>query len=515
MKEVRYRSLRAEILNDLQLDLGVLLDLRVRAFGSQTAAKAKFRRRSQKQPDLFMKASEGFRAVLCFCLMTGLPSWAQPTVSITPLFSFSNGAQSTNGYWPENPLIQGTDGNFYGSTRFGGANGYGTLFKMTPDGVLTSLHSFNHGDGDWPFGPLMQSADGGLYGITYDGGASGMGWGTILKMDTNGVYTNLLIFSGPVDSPNSALGYFPICLFLSSDGNFYGTTDGGNLPDTSGSIFRMTPSGEIDVLWTFGGYQNEPGRVYALTETGDGYLYGTSAVGPTNCCSMGTLLRISKSPGNQPTVLANFSDSGGVNGTGPQSLVVAADGNFYGMAIYGGATGSGTIFSMTPDGTLSLVYTFIEHPTGFIQATDGNFYGTTYGGTIFRLTPSGDFKVLYSLTSTNVCGNVPWGGITQGKDGSFYGTTEQGGVNGGGTIFKMTVSGADAPWIQSVNTSSGATTLKWLALKGRNYQLQYSSDLSGSWTNVGSSIIATSQVMTASETSSPTDQRFYRIALLP
>ncbi len=391
---------------------------------------------------------------------------------------------------------------------------------MTPDGVLTPLHSFNYlTDGDWPFAPLIQTPDGSIYGITQWGGPP-RGWGgTIFQMSTNGVFTNLFFFPDAIDAPNSPLGYDPISLFLSSDGNFYGTTDGGTLP---GSVFKMTPDGAITVLWTFSGH--EPHRVFCLLETGDGYLYGTTAVGGTNCgCTNGTIIRIGRSPGS-PTQFANFGDAGGTNGTGPEFLMLAADGNFYGRATYGGAYGMGTIFKMTRDGTLSAIHSFSGpdegRPTGLMQATDGNLYGTTYGfgsgnlGVIFRLAPGGQFTVLHSFSAADACGNHPFG-LVQGKDGSFYGTTEQGGTNGGGAVFKMTVASADAPWIQTVTPSIDGTTLKWLALKGRDYQVQSCSDLSGNWTNVGLPVTAISQIATASEQTSSAGQRFYRVALLP
>src|SRR5689334_1527983 len=140
-----------------------------------------------------MRAPNAFWTVLYIWLVTGLAAQAQPTVSMTPLFSCSGGS----GYDPETPLIQGMDGNFYGSARSGGATGNGTLFKITPEGVFTVLHSFTGTDGSWPFGPLIQAPDGNLYGITENGG-SGY-WGTIFKMDTNGVFTNLYQFAGPSD----------------------------------------------------------------------------------------------------------------------------------------------------------------------------------------------------------------------------------------------------------------------------------------------------------------------------
>lgn len=450
--------------------------------------------------------------VLCICLLTRLPAPAQPAVSLTPLVSLQGGLN-----WPQTPLLEGQDGNFYGTVP-------GMLFKMTPDGVLTPLHYFvytnGYSDGGSPFASVVQSPDGNIYGVAKFGGPPRDWGGTIFQASTNGIFTNLFFFPDVIDAPNSALGYGPICLFLSSDGNFYGTTDGGKLPTTSGSVFKMTPDGAITVLWTFGGYDAH--RVFSLVETGDGYLYGAAAVGSTN--SMGAIIKIGRSPGS-PTELAKFGDTGGTNGSGPEFLMMAADGNFYGRATYGGAYGQGAIFKMTPDGTLSAIHSFTAseggRPVGLMQATDGNFYGATTGGlpsdygAVFRLTPGGQFTVLHFFSAADACGNEPWGGFVQGSDGSFYGATCRGSTNGGGAIFKMTVTSAEAPWIQSVAPSTGGTLLKWLALKGRNYQVQSCADLLGNWTNVGLPVTAPSQFATALDENSSEGQRFYRVALLP
>ena len=159
-------------------------------------------------------------------------------------------------------------------------------------------------------------------------------------------------------------------------------------------------------------------------------------------------------PSGTVTILHNFSGSDGKEPEG--TLIQARDGNFYGTTSFDGTGGSGgTVFKMTPGGTLTTLATFDgqggpEYPyAGLIQASDGNFYGTSTGGgtqhgngTVFKMTPSGTITTLHSFACTDGC--APYGGLVQGSDGNFYGTTRSGGTNGFnyGTVFKITPSGS-------------------------------------------------------------------------
>jgi uncharacterized repeat protein (TIGR03803 family) len=363
--------------------------------------------------------------VLALCVAATIGASAQ---TFTTLVSFDG----TNGHVPSS-LIQGTDGNLYGTTGGGGATipcpngndsyyGCGTIFEITPAGVLTTLHSFNGTDGSGP-GNLVQGTDGKFYGTTGTGGVNG--FGTIFSIVPGGTLVTLYNFCS---QPSCADGQGPTGLVQGTDGNFYGTTNGSGSECTTscGTLFEITPVGALTTLYTFSG----PGTTYA--------------------------------PSNVPA----YEPSGVVQGT---------DGNFYGPAFGGTAMCSlggsdeepdpycGTIFKVTPEGALTTLYGFCTQPSctdgffssGLVQGSDGNFYGTTeYGGsnlcgefisltyascgTVFQITPEGTLTTLHIFDGTD--GALP-SGVIQGSDGNFYGTMWYGGANGVGTLFKITPAG--------------------------------------------------------------------------
>src|SRR5208282_4612644 len=172
-----------------------------------------------------------------------LPAFGtQAAVVLTTLHSFQ---PFPNGAGP-NGLVQGSDGNFYG-TAWGGTNGYGTVFKITPNGALTTLYSFSGGDdGAYPSAGLVQGSDGSFYGTTQYGGTNG--WGTVFKISTNGVLTSLYSFTDGND------GMFPIGgLVQGSDGNFYGTTSYGGANLVYGTVFKISTDGAYTNLYSFTG----------------------------------------------------------------------------------------------------------------------------------------------------------------------------------------------------------------------------------------------------------------------
>jgi uncharacterized repeat protein (TIGR03803 family) len=295
-------------------------------------------------------------------------------------------------------LLQSTDGELYGTTLQGGAAGKGTVFKITPSGKLTPLYSFctqsGCTDGGCPAGALIQATNGDFYGTTSDGGANG--GGTVFKITPIGELTTLYNFcsqSACADgrSPQGAL-------VQATNWDLYGTTAGY---DGSGAtVFKITPASALTTLYTFcsqgGTCPDGQSPVGALIQATDGTLYGTASDGGAN--GYGTVYQIT--PSGALTTLHSFDMT---DGSGPGSLVQATDGNFYGATVSGGVYDDGTVFKITPNGTLTTVYSFgSEIADGFypfgglIQATDGNFYGTARSGgtihergTVYELTPSG------------------------------------------------------------------------------------------------------------------------------
>jgi uncharacterized repeat protein (TIGR03803 family) len=375
--------------------------------------------------------------------------------TVTILYSFAGSPFDTDGIDPAAGLVQGADGNFYGTTVGGGTatncggvgTGCGTVFRISPSGTETTLYSFGSvpNDGNVPQAGLVQGSDGNLYGTTSAGGTNDAG--TVFRISASGTETTLYSFVGyPYD------GYEPLAgLVQGSDGNLYGTTSAGGTSD-QGTVFRISPSGSYAILYSFVGYPYDGAQPYAgLVQDGDGNFYGTTAFGGTND-GYGTVFRIS--PSGTETTLYSFGSSPN-DGNAPQAgLVQGSDGNFYGTTSAGGTNDAGTVFRISPSGTETTLYSFGSSPNdgnapqaGLVQGSDGNLYGTTSAGgtsdqgTVFRISPSGTQTTLYSFASGDPDGEDPQAALVQGSDGNFYGTTEYGGTNNSGTVFELALGG--------------------------------------------------------------------------
>src|SRR5208282_5784571 len=184
------------------------------------------------------------------------------------------------------------DGNFYGTTAWGGSVGqlplgYGTILRLSPDGTFTNLYKFSGGnDGGFPYANLVEGNDGNFYGTTTSGGTNQIG--TVFSISPGGQFNALYSFM------NSSVGSYPYCgLVQGSDGNFYGTTYLGGA-NQLGTIFEMTSSGNLTPLISFSGRTAPPLGAYpqgALVQGPDGNFYGTTSLGGTN--ALGTIFRLS------------------------------------------------------------------------------------------------------------------------------------------------------------------------------------------------------------------------------
>ena len=406
--------------------------------------------------------------VILFCAAT---TYAKTQVHCTKLLDFTG----PNGYYP-NALVQGTDGNLYGST-FGsiiGPPGHhtfsgGTIFRMTPAGQQTVLYTFcaqaNCPDGDGPSSHMVLATDKNFYGTTSYGGAHSspsVFGGTFFKVTKGGALTTLYSFCALA---NCADGSYPGQLIQGADGNFYGTTIQGGA-NASGTVFKITPRGTLTTLYSFcsltncadGSNAHDGGVAVGLFQATDGSFYGTTAGGGAN--GGGTVFKIT--PQGTLTTLYSFcSQANCADGDGPLGGVTqATDGNFYGTTYAGGSAPvnyGGTVFKITPEGKLTSLHTFCTQtgcPDGYypatvpIQGTDGNLYGTT-AGTDFNISTAGTFQTLHNIPNTYANPNTT---LVQATNGIFYGTTPQGGGAGLGTAYNMAVVGL-GPFVEAVQSS--------------------------------------------------------------
>lgn len=396
---------------------------------------------------------------LMFALSLAVCAKAQ---TVTTLAKFNG----TNEWQPFGPVVQATDGNFYGTTAFGGL-GYGNVYRMTPSGKITSIYSFcsqpNCADGETPITAPILGSDGNLYGVTWNGGKgiSGAEAGAFYKLTLNGKITILRSFCS---SDGCTDGSTPTGVILASDGNFYGTTNYGGTAGY-GTIFSISPSGAYKVLYSFCSQANCVDGAYVgfpPIQGRDGNFYGVTDGGGTE--SGGVLYKLTASGTYQ--VLHNFCLNGScLEGSIPNNLVQDAKGNFFGTTLGGGSLLAGTGFEYTATGTYKVVHNFssgVGEAQSLTLASDGNLYGLTGGGSpfdggdgvgsIFEITPAGKFTSLYTFCD---CGNPtngynPEGTLFQGTDGNFYGTTMFGGTSGQnfGTVFKL--SEGLAPLVETV-----------------------------------------------------------------
>jgi uncharacterized repeat protein (TIGR03803 family) len=357
--------------------------------------------------------------------------------AVATLHAFSGGP---GGSYPDSGLTAGLDGDFYGTTTFGGAQGLGTVYKITSAGVFTVLYSFTGGpgDGQFPASGLELGNDGAFYATTTAGGAFGLG--TFFRITPAGVATTLYSFGANGSGAN------PQGLTLLADGNFYGTTTSGGA-NGLGTVFRITGQGVATVLHSFTAGSAGHTPVAGLSSNSDGYLYGVTYYGGTN--DLGTIFRIAPDGTGYATLHA-FA-GGAADGQYPGTkLRNVADGTLYGSTGAGGAAGLGTIFRYDPtSGVAGVIHSFAggpddgNHPACRLRVgSDGNLYGVTFHGgyfdfgTFFRITPTGTLTVLHSFAG-GTDGRGPNSSLLVTPDGDFYGTTVTGGATNNGTVYKI------------------------------------------------------------------------------
>jgi uncharacterized repeat protein (TIGR03803 family) len=394
----------------------------------------------------------GKKATIFFALCAAA-AIGSPAQTFTVLKRFNG----TNGTAP-NGLAQGIDGNFYGTTSAGGTSGNGTVFRLTPEGTLKSLHSFcaDNGcpDGSVP-GALLLGNSGDFYGLTTLGGAYDIG--SIFEIKSNGKLTTLYNFCATDNCPDGA---WPGSLIQGADGNFYGTASEGGANANSGTVFeykatrpaRLTPLHEF---CSFAGCTDggDPGTMLQGT---DGNFYGTTGDNGTHL--RGTVFQMT--PAGALTTLYSFcAATDCTDGAVPGGLLQATDGVFYGVTYFGGTStnctsGCGTVFLVTADGGMATLHDFDSSdgavPIGLVQGANGELYGTTelggaYNeGTVFQIVRG----VLTTLHSFSESDGIHPNTLMQATDGNFYGGTSLGGTRNNGTVYRVAM--GFAPFVKLV-----------------------------------------------------------------
>ena len=380
------------------------------------------------------------------------------SVNYKVLYSFGGGS---DGAKPAGGLID-VGGTLYGATSAGGSysscdyyesSGCGTVFTVTLTGTEKVLYSFaNAPDGASPNGSLIE-VNGTLYGTTYFGGSSSCygsiyaNCGTVFSITPSGTEKVIHSFAGA-----SSDGAYPLAELIDVSGTLYGTTyEGGDFGtrhgySARGTVFSITTTGTEEVLHSFGFFHDGAypeagliyvrGKLYGTTESGDGPRFGTV---------------FSVTPDGKEKVLHSFGK--GADGANPIATLIELKGTLYGTTRAGGAYGLGTVFRITPGGTEKVLHSFGSgtdgaHPLGPLTDLKGRFYGTTraggayscsYGdcGTVFSITPDGKESVLYSFQGPQASdGDWPASRLLK-LDGTLYGTTVFGGTHNTGTVFSL------------------------------------------------------------------------------
>jgi uncharacterized repeat protein (TIGR03803 family) len=372
--------------------------------------------------------------------------------SFSLLYQFKSGRGGSS---PYSSLILDAQGNLYGTTMIDGAYSNGTVFKVSPQGKETVLHSFTGtgGDGANPVAPLVRDAAGNLYGTTEYGGLFGYacgpnGCGTVFKIDPSGKETVLYRFTGVNgDGMNPEQG-----LARDSAGNLYGATfQGGTYSDgnTFGTVFRIDAAGKETVLHSFNPFAppyTDGGFPLggSLIRDSAGNLYGTTYIG--GLASVGTVYKLDTS--GSLSILYEFSGGTGDGAYPYGTLARDPAGNLYGVTYFGGTFGGGTVFKLDANNNETIVHSFggsgdgAPPGGGLVRDRAGNLYGTTqFGanssfGVVFKIDPSGKETILHTFSGKD--GNGPDWCVVRDSKGNLYGTTQYGGAYGGGVVFKVT-----------------------------------------------------------------------------
>jgi len=378
--------------------------------------------------------SRTIRYIAVIAMASASPLAAHAAVTETVLYSF----ETVHGMHPHSGLVVDKTGAFYGTTLHGGKNSLGTVYKFA-DGKLTVLYSFKgNRDGAFPNAGVTLDKSGNLIGTT-QGADISSDFGTIFSVAPDGTENVLHRFKNVPDgnSPQSEL-------ILGPDGRYYGTAVSGAIG--AGDVFAISRGGHLSVIYSFGAGVDGGNPAAKLLSDGSGTFYSTTYNNGAH--GWGTVFNVTSS-GSEHVI---YAFTGGDDGRNPATGVTAdAAGNLYGTTYFGGTADKGVVFRIASDGTESVLHSFTGGDDGANPLSDllmdkrGNIYGTANqggangGGTVFEINAAGKFKTLYTFQGGNSGdGQNPAGDLYMDKQGTLYSTTINGGANASGTIFKLT-----------------------------------------------------------------------------
>jgi uncharacterized repeat protein (TIGR03803 family) len=367
--------------------------------------------------------------------------------TLTVLHSFTS---RPDGLTPIGGVIMDGFGRLLGTTAQGGTGTQGTVFMIDTNGHETVLHSFvSRPDGLDPEAGLVIDEFNNLYGTTELGGSQGKG--TIFRVTPGGLM-EMVLHSFTCCPP---LGKNPVSgLIFDASGNLYGTAQNGGDQAQDGTVFKLSPPGVLNVLTVLhifnarAGDGRNPRGTLLFDHLGN--LYGTTYQGGTH--DQGTVFEIDNA-GNY-TVLHSFGSVFLEDGKWPRAgLIMDHSGNLLGTTSQGGGFNGGNVFMIDPSGNYTVLHNFGapgdgQWPYGGLAIdANGNIYGTTVAGgaaqqgTVFKIDNAGNYSVLHSFQLND--GVSPAAGVIVGPDGNLYGTCSQGGPgNGmgtGGTVFNLSL----------------------------------------------------------------------------
>jgi uncharacterized repeat protein (TIGR03803 family) len=386
--------------------------------------------------------------------------------AVSTIYSFGTGPAGTaDGARPNGSLIQGSDGYLYGTTREnvgtdvnGGPGAHGVIFKLTLAGEETIIQSGTNSESG-----LILGSDSNFYGVAQSPelqviSSTQFSCGSVYQLTPAGVMTTLYTFA--FTNPEGCFDNLNPGLISGGSGILYGSNTGYNTDDgeAPSMLFSLTLAGAVSALSSLPVGQLQEAAA-GLTLGSDGNIYEiTSAGGAHNA---GSIYKVT--PAGQATLLYSFGAFSGdgiltsnqENSAPPvAALLWGPDGNFYGVTPFGGATGCGTVFKLTPAGVETVLHSFCstaqdaQTPSGpLILAKDGSFYGLASGtisfgscmqvacGSVYRMTPDGTVSVIYTFSGPD--GQNPVGSLLQASDGNLYGTTVAGGALNAGIVFRV------------------------------------------------------------------------------